>query len=139
MATIWCLPCPFSQNMAFFRKRPWKSTIFEKIKFFFCISCSIFIGLFNGLLFVFIMSMVGGTQKETLLPSHLNWPPLYICTCSGPSWPMNLKGILLIFPWDIYDWQLPQSLIIYGGTINVMKVSSFWQKFLLLEMMYKFS
>ena len=23
------------------------------------------------------MSMVGGTQKETLLPSHPNWPPLY--------------------------------------------------------------
>ena len=23
------------------------------------------------------MSMIGGTQKQTFLPSHLNWPPLY--------------------------------------------------------------
>ena len=68
---------PIFQKNVFFEKGP-KSLQFLKKIIFFCISCSIFIGLFNGPLFVFIMSMVGGTQKETLLPSHLNWPPLYL-------------------------------------------------------------
>ena len=67
---------PIFQKHGFFEKGP-KSQQFLKKIIFFCISCSIFIGLFNGPLFVFIMSMVGGTQKETLLLSHLNWPPLY--------------------------------------------------------------
>ena len=60
----------------YFQKGPKNQQFLKK----FCISCSIFIVLFNGPLFVFIMSMVGGTQKETLLLSHLNWPPLYITT-----------------------------------------------------------
>ena len=68
---------PIFQKHGFFEKGPKSQQFLKKLKIFFCISCSIFIGLFNGPLFVFIMSMVGGTQKETLLPSHLNWPPLY--------------------------------------------------------------
>ena len=56
MATIWCLPCPFSKNTDFSIKAL-KPNNFGKIKKIFCISCSIFIGLFNGPSFVFIMSM----------------------------------------------------------------------------------
>ena len=42
------------------------------------ISGSNFIRVFYGTLFVFIISVVADTQKETFLPVRLNWPPLYI-------------------------------------------------------------
>ena len=41
---------------------------FEKFKTIFRISGGNFIGLFNGILFVFILSVVVDTQKETFLP-----------------------------------------------------------------------
>ena len=77
MAPIWCLPRPFSKNLLF-QKRSLKPTNFEHFKNIFFISGSNFIGLFNGTLFVFIISVVAETQKETFLPSRFNWPPLYI-------------------------------------------------------------
>ena len=51
-----------------FQKCPKNLTNFGKFKIFFCISCCNFIGLFNGILFVFILSVVVDTQKEMFLP-----------------------------------------------------------------------
>ena len=48
---------PIFQKHCFFKKGP-KTNIF-------CISGGIFIGIFNGILFVFILSVVVDTQKET--------------------------------------------------------------------------
>ena len=47
-----------------FQKRPSKPTNFVKFKKNFCISGGNFIGLFNGILFVFILSVVVDIQKE---------------------------------------------------------------------------
>ena len=66
--------CPFSKTI-FFKKGPKSPKIFEKLEFFF-ISGRNFVGLFNGILFVLILSVVIEAQKETLL-SRFNWPPLY--------------------------------------------------------------
>ena len=60
----WFQICPFSKTTAF-SKKALKPTNFEKFKNFFCISGGNFIGLFNGILFVFILSVVVDTQKET--------------------------------------------------------------------------
>ena len=49
----------------FFKKGPKNQQILKNSKFFFCISGGNFIGLFNGILFVFILSVVVDTQKET--------------------------------------------------------------------------
>ena len=64
----------FSKNLLF-QKRSLKPTNFEHFKNIFFISGSNFIGLFNGTLFVFIISVVADTQKETFLPVRFNWPP----------------------------------------------------------------
>ena len=58
-------------------KRALKVQNFLKNKNFFFISGRNFEGLFNGILFVLILSVVIEAQKETL-PSHFNWPPLYM-------------------------------------------------------------
>ena len=64
---------PIFQKFTFSKKL--KATNFEHLIFIF-ISGSNFIGLFNGTLFVIIISVVADTQKETFFPSHFNWPPL---------------------------------------------------------------
>ena len=63
----WFQICPFSKTTAF-SKKALKTNKFCKIQIFFCISGGNFIGLFNGILFVFILSVVVDTQKETFLP-----------------------------------------------------------------------
>ena len=100
MAPIWCLPRPFSKKLLF-QKRSLKPNKFWKFQIFFFISGSNFIGVFNGTLFVFIISVVAGAQKETFLPVHLNWPPLYFlflidCTLS-PNGFINATMQLCIF------------------------------------------
>ena len=55
------------QNYWFFEKGPKNQQILKNSNFF-CISGGNFIGLFNGILFVFILSVVVDTQKETFLP-----------------------------------------------------------------------
>ena len=51
-------------KLLLFQKKSLKTTKFVKLDFFF-ISSGNFIGLFNGILFVFILSVVVDTQKET--------------------------------------------------------------------------
>ena len=98
MAPIWCLPRPFSKNLLF-QKRSLKPTNFEHFKNIFFISGSNFIGLFNGTLFVFIISVVADTQKETFLPVRFNWPPLYVIYVSP-----NLKvKIVSMYSWGIHN------------------------------------
>ena len=60
----WFQICPFSKTAAFSKKGP-KNQQNLKFRIFFCISGGNFIGLFNGILFVFILSVVVDTQKET--------------------------------------------------------------------------
>ena len=69
---------PIFQKITFSKKVSKTKQILKISKTFFFISGSNFIGLFNGTLFVFIISVVTGAQKETFLPVYLNWPPLYI-------------------------------------------------------------
>ena len=66
---------PIFQKITFSKKVP-KTKQILKISNFFFTSGSNFIGVFNGTLFVFIISVVAGAQKETFLPVRLNWPPL---------------------------------------------------------------
>ena len=49
---------PIFQKHCFFKKCPKNLTNFEKFQIFFCISCCNFIGLFNGISFVFILLLV---------------------------------------------------------------------------------
>ena len=84
VAPIWCPLHSFSKKFLF-QKRPKKPTNFEKFKNIFFISGSNFIVLFNGTLFVFIISVVAEAQKETFLPSRFNWPPLYIYMTLQPN------------------------------------------------------
>ena len=60
----WFQICTFSKTTGFLKKAL-KTNKFWKIQIFFCISGGNFIGLFNGILFVFILSVVVDTQKET--------------------------------------------------------------------------
>ena len=60
----WFQICTFSKTTGF-SKKALKTNKFWKIQIFFCISGGNFIGLFNGILFVFILSVVVDTQKET--------------------------------------------------------------------------
>ena len=60
----WFQISPFSKTTGF-SKKALKTNKFWKIQNFFCISGGNFIGLFNGILFVFILSVVVDTQKET--------------------------------------------------------------------------
>ena len=82
MYSGWVWP-PFDASHAhfpktyFLKKGPQNQQILNISKIFFFISGSNFIRLFNGTLFVFIISVVADTQKETFLPVHFNWPPLY--------------------------------------------------------------
>ena len=68
---------PIFLKHRFFKIGPQNQHFLKKIKKKICSSCSVFIGLFNGTLFVLIMSWIGDKQKEMFLPSHLNWPPLH--------------------------------------------------------------
>lgn len=68
--------CLFSKT-SFFSKRALKVQNFLKNQNFFFISGWNFIVLFNGILFVLILSVVIEAQKETLL-SRFNWPPLQV-------------------------------------------------------------
>ena len=66
--------CPFSKTTFFYKKGPEIPKHFEKLEYFF-ISGRNFVGLFNGIFFVLIHSVVIKAQKETLL-SRFNWPPM---------------------------------------------------------------
>ena len=66
---------PIFQKLTFSKKVP-KTKQILKISNFFFISGSNFVGHFNGILFVLILSVVIEAEKETLL-SRFNWPPLY--------------------------------------------------------------
>ena len=66
-----CGPClmsvtPIFWKPCFFKKGP-EINNFWKIKIFFCISGSNFIGLFNGISFVFILLVVFGVQRNLCL------------------------------------------------------------------------
>ena len=83
--------CPFSKT-TFFSKRALKVQIFLKNQNFFFISGRNFVGLFNGILFVLILSVVIEAQKETL-PSRFNWPPLQPVSSF-----YEITTLFLIFP-----------------------------------------
>ena len=91
VAPIWCLPRPFSQNTNFLKKAL-KTNKFWKIQNFFCISGGNFIGLFNGILFVFILSVVVDIQKEASEfycrtisgGGQLRWTGKNVCFCVPP-------------------------------------------------------
>ena len=56
---------PIFQKHCFFKKCPKNLTNFGKFKKFFCISFCNFIGLFNGISFVFILLVVWAVQTKT--------------------------------------------------------------------------
>ena len=60
----WFQICPFSKIIPFSKKSPKNQQILKNSNFFFCFSGGNFIGLFNGILFVFILSVVVDIQKE---------------------------------------------------------------------------
>ena len=60
----WFQICPFSKTTAFSKKNPKNQQILKNSNFF-CLSGGNFIGLFNGILFVFILLMVWAVQTKT--------------------------------------------------------------------------
>ena len=95
---------PILQKHRFFEKGPKIQQFWKNYKTFFGFPVTFLIGLFNGPSFVFIMSTIGGTQKLTFLPSHLNWPPLYLSSAtvdppisrSPPSCLASLSDVMSI-------------------------------------------
>ena len=59
---------PIFQKHCFLKKGPKNQQDLKNPQIFFCTSGSIFIGHFNGTLFVSVMSLVGEGQKEMFLP-----------------------------------------------------------------------
>ena len=102
-----------------FQKKALKTNKFWKIRIFFCISGGNFIGLFNGILFVFILSVVVDTQKET--------SQLYCCKISIGHHCTVFNNVLAKGVWKIFFFWF------YGrfqkfGSFHEEK-SYFWQKF----------
>ena len=56
---------PIFQNYCFFKKGPKNQQILKNSQIFFCISGGNFIGLFNGILFAFILLVVWAVQTKT--------------------------------------------------------------------------
>ena len=124
VATIWCLPCPFSKNTAF-SKKALKTNKFWKIQKNFCIPGSIFIGLFNGTLFVFIISLVGDRQKETFLRKISNG---HHCTYDSHCSTTNLD---LTSFWAIYIamrcfYRVKENIITLKNPFFTRYLREFW-------------
>ena len=112
---------PIFQELTFSKKVLETNKFWTFQKYFFFISGSNFIGIFNGTLFVSIISVVADTQKETFLASRFNWPPLYT-----PAIP-NLPDILYeskISNWGWYSSDVDQTKNRQNGPLCYIAVIS---------------
>ena len=97
------------QKHCFFKKCPKNLTNYKKFQTFFCISCCNFMGLFNGISFVFILLLVWEYRPNR---KSGNWgyagflSRLYIQISSQTFWSIWPKP-LRVWKQTIYHWKAP--------------------------------
>ena len=111
MATVSCLPRPFSENTAFSKKCPKNLTNFVKFKKNFYISCCNFIWLFNGISFVFILLVVWAIETKTKIKKsgvvrlYSRWKnDAYLLISRFTFW-FGKPKVLRVWKQTMYHWK----------------------------------